>query len=242
MATVGTTSTTSVDPVTAVADVCAREEMWLHVDGAYAGVAALVPEMRDILDGVERADSLVVNPHKWLFTPVDCSVLYTRRPAVLTRAFSLVPEYLVTREQDEVVNLMDYGVQLGRRFRALKLWMVLRAFGSEGLAERLRAHCALARELASWVDATPGWELCAPVPFSVVCFRHHRGGASPEEQDALNQRLMDDVNASGEAYLSHTRVRGRFTLRMAIANLRTEERHVRRAFELLREHAERLGT
>jgi len=238
VATVGTTSTTSVDPVSAVADVCAREAMWLHVDGAYAGVAAVVPELRHVLDGVARADSLVVNPHKWLFTPVDCSVLYTRRPEVLMRAFSLVPEYLVTREQGEVVNLMDYGVQLGRRFRALKLWMVLRAFGSEGLAERLRAHCALARELASWVEAASGWELCAPVPFSVVCLRHIPAGATPDEQDAANMAILHRVNESGEAYLSHTKLHGRVVLRVAIGNIRTERTHVERAWTLLRDAAD----
>jgi aromatic-L-amino-acid/L-tryptophan decarboxylase len=237
VATVGTTSTTSIDPVPAVADVCAREAMWLHVDGAYGGVAAIVPELRHVLDGVERADSFVVNPHKWLFTPVDCSVLFTRRPDVLTRAFSLVPEYLVTREQADVVNLMDYGVQLGRRFRALKLWMVLRAFGAEGLAERLRTHCALARELAGWVSAEPSWELCAPVPFSVVCLRHAPAGASPDAQDAANMAILQRVNESGDAYLSHTRLHGRVVLRVAIGNIRTERRHVARAWELLREAA-----
>jgi len=157
VATVGTTSTTSIDPVPAIAALCAREQMWLHVDGSYGGVAAVVPEMRHVLAGVELADSLVVNPHKWLFTPIDLSAMFTRRPDVLKRAFSLVPEYLVTREQSDVVNLMDYGVQLGRRFRALKLWMVIRAFGAEGLAARLRQQMAMAREFAAWVDATPDW-------------------------------------------------------------------------------------
>jgi len=233
VATVGTTSTTSIDPVPAIAGICEREGIWLHVDGAYGGIAALVPELRPVLDGVERADSLVVNPHKWMFTPVDCSVLFTRRPEVLTRAFSLVPEYLVTREQHEVVNLMDYGVQLGRRFRALKLWMVMRAFGAEGLAARVRAHCALAREFAGWVEGDPTWELMAPVPFSLVCFRYVGEGLSPEEQDARTEAILHRVNASGDAYLSHTKLRGRTTLRLAIGNIRTERRHVARAWELL---------
>jgi aromatic-L-amino-acid decarboxylase len=235
VATVGTTSTTSVDPVPAIADICARERVWLHVDGAYGGVAAIVPELRHVLDSVERADSIVLNPHKWLFTPVDCSVLLTRRPEVLKRAFSLVPEYLVTREQDEVVNLMDYGVQLGRRFRALKLWMVIRAFGAEGLAARLRDHCAMARDFASWIEADPEWELLAPVPFSLVCFRWAPPGTSEAERDARNAAILERVNASGEAYLSHTRLDGRVTLRLAIGNVRTERRHVARAWELLRE-------
>ncbi|MHB1071379.1 MAG: pyridoxal phosphate-dependent decarboxylase family protein [Gemmatimonadaceae bacterium] len=238
VATVGTTSTTSIDPVPAIAAICRREELWLHVDGAYGGVAAVMPEMRHVLAGVELADSLVVNPHKWLFTPVDCSAFFTRRPEVLRRAFSLVPEYLVTREQDEVVNLMDYGVQLGRRFRALKLWMVIRAFGADGLAERLRAHCALAREFAGWVAAKKDWELVAPVPFSLVCFRHHPGvGMSEAQLERHNAAVLERVNASGEVFLSHTKLDGRFVLRLAIGNIRTERRHVARAWELLREAA-----
>ena len=234
VATVGTTSTASVDPVPAIADVCANAGAWLHVDASYAGSAAVVPECRDILAGVERADSLVVNPHKWLFTPVDLSAMYTRRPDVLKRAFSLVPDYLTTAEQDEVVNLMDYGVQLGRRFRALKLWMVIRAFGVNGLVERLRAHMAMASEFASWVEADPDWLLSAPQQFSLVCFRHAPRGVSPTESDAMNQRILDRVNASGRVYLSHTRLHGRIVLRLAIGNLRTERRHVADAWSLLK--------
>src|SRR5215211_76466 len=171
VATVGTTSTTSIDPVPAVADVCEREGLWLHVDAAYAGSAAVVPELRHVLAGCERADSLVTNPHKWLFTPFDLSALYSRRLDVLRRAFALTPEYLRTPEQDAVRNGSDYGVQLGRRFRALKLWMILRYFGHEGLAARIREHCRLAREFAGRVEAADDWELLAPVPLSVVCFR-----------------------------------------------------------------------
>jgi aromatic-L-amino-acid decarboxylase len=237
VATVGTTSTSSIDPVRAISEICRRESLWLHVDGSYGGVAAVSPRYRHVLDGVEHADSLVVNPHKWLFTPIDCSAFYTRHPAVLKRAFSLVPEYLVTREQDEVVNLMDYGVQLGRRFRALKLWMVMRAFGADGLAARLENHCALARTFAGWVDAEPGWETSAPVPFSLVCFRHAPKGASDAERDRRNAEILQRVNASGEAYLSHTKLGGRYVLRLAIGNIRTEERHVRRAWELLKDAA-----
>jgi aromatic-L-amino-acid/L-tryptophan decarboxylase len=241
VATVGTTSTTSIDPVPRIADLCEREQLWLHVDGAYGGIAALVPELRYVLDGADRADSIVVNPHKWMFTPVDCSVLYLKRPEILRRAFSLLPEYLVTREQHEVVNLMDYGIQLGRRFRALKLWMVMRAFGSNGLAERLRAHCELARELSSWIDVHPEWELMAPVPFSLVCFRYARAGLTAEEQDARTEAILHRVNETGEAYLSHTKLHGRTTLRLAIGNIRTERRHVERAWELLKEAAHVMG-
>ena len=242
VATVGTTSTTSIDPVPAIADVCERERLWLHVDGAYGGVAAIVPELRGVLDGVARADSLVVNPHKWLFTPVDCSALYTRRPEVLKRAFALVPEYLVTQPAGEVVNYMDYGVQLGRRFRALKLWMVIRAFGVDGIVERLRHHVALAREFAGWVEAEPGWELLAPVPFSLVCFRYAPASAAEGERDLLNEALLAEVNASGRVYLSHTKLGGTYTLRLAVGNLRTERRHVAEAWALLRESAARCST
>jgi aromatic-L-amino-acid decarboxylase len=237
VATVGTTSTSSIDPVPAIAEICRREGIWLHVDGSYGGVAAVSPRHRHVLDGVEGADSLVVNPHKWLFTPIDCSAFYTRRPDVLKRAFSLVPEYLVTREQDEVVNLMDYGVQLGRRFRALKLWMVIRAFGARGLAARLEYHCTLAFSFASWVEAEPDWEVAAPVPFSLVCFRFAPAGTSEAQREQLNADILHRVNASGEAYLSHTKLDGRYELRLAIGNIRTEETHVARAWELLREAA-----
>ena len=237
VATVGTTSTTSIDPVPAIAALCAREGMWLHVDGSYGGVAAVVPEMRHVLAGVELADSLVVNPHKWLFTPIDLSAMFTRRPDVLKRAFSLVPEYLVTREQSDVVNLMDYGVQLGRRFRALKLWMVIRAFGAEGLAARLRQQMGMAREFAGWVDAAPDWERVAPVPFSLVCFRYAPAGTSEAEREALNAAILERVNSSGRAYLSHTKLNGRYVLRLAIGNMRTEPRHVSDAWRLLTEAA-----
>jgi aromatic-L-amino-acid decarboxylase len=237
VATVGTTSTTSIDPVPSIAALCKRDGMWLHVDGSYGGVAAVVPEMRHVLAGVEEADSLVVNPHKWLFTPIDLSAMFTRRPDVLKRAFSLVPEYLVTREQNEVVNLMDYGVQLGRRFRSLKLWMVIRAFGADGLAARLRNQMKLAREFASWVDDAKDWERVAPVPFSLVCFRYAPDAMSEAERDAANAAILERVNASGSAYLSHTKLNGRYVLRLAIGNMRTEHRHVARAWELLQEAA-----
>ncbi|MDT7807090.1 MAG: aromatic-L-amino-acid/L-tryptophan decarboxylase [Acidobacteriota bacterium] len=241
VATVGTTSTTSIDPVPAIADVCEREGLWLHVDAAYAGSAAVVPEMQHILGGCERADSLVTNPHKWLFTPFDLSALYSRRLDVLRRAFTLTPEYLRTPEQAEVRNGSDYGVQLGRRFRALKLWMILRYFGREGLVARIREHCRLAQLFASWVEESTGWEMLAPTPFSVVCFRAQPGvegetdGARAARLDALNERLMNAVNATGKAFLSHTKLNGVFTLRLAVGNIRTTEEHVGRAWQLLNE-------
>jgi aromatic-L-amino-acid/L-tryptophan decarboxylase len=237
VATVGTTSTTSIDPVPAIAAICRRESIWLHVDGAYGGVAAICPEMRDVLAGVELADSLVVNPHKWLFTPFDCSAFFTTQPAVLERAFSLVHEYLMTPEREAVVDFMNYGVQLGRRFRALKLWMVIRGFGTAGLAARIRAHCELAREFADWVRADPAWEVVAPVPFSLVCFRYAPSGVHEEAMNEMNARILANVNATGEVFLSHTKLDGRYVLRLAVGNIRTEERHVRRAWELLKEAA-----
>jgi aromatic-L-amino-acid decarboxylase len=235
VATVGTTSTTSIDPVPAISAICRNERIWLHVDGAYGGVAAIVPELRNVLDGVNDADSFVVNPHKWLFTPIDCSVLFTRRPDILRQAFSLVPEYLKTADKN-VTNYMDWGVQLGRRFRALKLWFVIRTYGVEGLAERIREHCRLAQLFASWVDVSPNFERLAPVPLSVVCFRCHPANIDDETVlETLNAGIVDRVNASGEMFLSHTKLDGRYTIRIAIGNLATTEAHIRRAWELLNE-------
>jgi aromatic-L-amino-acid/L-tryptophan decarboxylase len=242
-ATVGTTGTTSIDPVPAVADVAAREGLWLHVDAAYGGVAAILPERREVLAGCDRADSIVVNPHKWLFTPIDCSALYCRRPNVLKRAFTLVPSFLQTPEGSAVENYMDWGPQLGRRFRALKLWMVLRAFGRTGIEARLREHMRLGRLFAGWVDDDPDWERVAPVPFSTVVFRLRPRGWTADDPrlDGLNEQLLEGVNASGEAFMSHVVLRGRYAIRLAIGNIRTEERHVLRAWEILRAEALRLG-
>ena len=234
---VGTTSTTSVDPVVEAVHIAREYGCWVHVDAAYGGVAAIVPELRYLLDGVDGADSLVVNPHKWLFTPMDCSVFYTRDPHTVKQAFALLPEYLVTSTPDETVNLMDYGIQLGRRFRALKLWMVLRAFGREGLAERIRQHCELAREFAGMVHFEGGWELTAPVTLSLVCFRLVPPGAGEDTIARVNAAIMERVNARGHAYLSHTRVAGRYTLRLAIGNIRTDRSHVDVAWRELREAA-----
>jgi aromatic-L-amino-acid/L-tryptophan decarboxylase len=233
-ATVGTTSTTSVDPIPAVAEICGREHLWLHVDAAYAGSAAVLPEKRWCLAGCEHADSLVTNPHKWLFVPIDASALFLRRPEVLRRALQLVPDYLQTTAAPEATNLMDYGFQLGRRFRAIKLWWVIRTFGVEGIRRRIAEHCRLAEVFAAWVEADPGFELAAPVPFSTVCFRAAWPGIAAEERDARNERVLERVNADGRVFLSHTKLRGAYTLRVAIGNLRTEERHLRVAWELLR--------
>jgi len=231
VATVGTTSTTSVDPVAAIADLCQRHRIWLHVDGAYGGVAGLVPELAHLLDGCERADSMVINPHKWLFTPFDLSAFFCRRMEVLREAFSLVPEYL--RSAEEAPNLMDTGVQLGRRFRALKLWMIMRAFGTRGLAERLRRHVAMAQDFAARVDASEDFERLAPTPLGVVCFRAVHPGLEAGALDRLNQDLLDAINRTGQVFLSHTRLRSRFTLRMALGGLRTRPQDVQACWELL---------
>ena len=237
VATVGTTSSTSIDPVSAVADACARHGAWLHVDAAYGGAAAVVPEMRHVLDGCDRADSLVVNPHKWLFTPVDCSLLYTARPDELRAAFSLIPEYLRT-DDDGVVNLMDYGLSLGRRFRALKLWMVIRAYGADGLAALISGHMELARRLEAAIAAEHGWELLAPVPFSTVCFRRRPPGVDDEaELRRLNEAIIERVNATGRAFVSHTDLGGRYAIRVAIGNAATSAEHVDGVWELMREAA-----
>lgn len=233
VATVGTTSCTSVDPVPEIAAICEAEHLWLHVDAAYAGVAAMVPGFEWVLRGAERADSLVVNPHKWLFTPFDLSAGYCRRMDVVRRAFSLTPEYLQTGDAG-VRNLMDTGIQLGRRFRALKLWMVLRHFGAAGLRAHVSEHMRLAQLFAEWVRASNTFELAAPVPFSVVCFRL-RGAAD----DAVHARILQTVNASGDVFLSHTKLDGRYALRLAIGNIHTKEQHVARAWELLNDAARR---
>ena len=225
VATVGTTSTTAVDPVPVLGDACEAAGVWLHVDAAYAGSAWVCPELRWSQEGVERADSLVVNAHKWLFTPMDCSLLWTRKPEALRAAFSLVPEYL--RTSDEAENLSDYGPALGRRFRSLKLWAVLRCYGREGLQARIREAIRLAELFEGLVRAEPGWEVCAPRAFSVVCFR--TSGSDDENED-----LLARANATGELFISHTRLDGRYVLRLAIGNERTTEADVRRAWDVLK--------
>jgi aromatic-L-amino-acid/L-tryptophan decarboxylase len=226
VATVGTTGTTSVDPVPELARRCEEAGVWLHVDAAYAGSAAVCPELRWCLDGVERADSVVVNPHKWLFTPMDCAALWTRRPEAFFETFASAPEYLAST--DAAVDLKDYGPALGRRFRALKLWAVLRYYGAEGLRELIREHVRLAQLFASWVEAEPGWEVTAPHPFSTVCFRC---------TGADNFELAHTATATGELFVAATRLRGQDVVRLAIGNARTTEADIRRSWEVLRECA-----
>ena len=233
VATVGTTSTTSVDPVPAIARACRDAGAWLHVDAAYAGGAMVCPELRWAFEGVEMADSLVINAHKWLFTPVDCSLLWTRRPDDFRDAFSLVPEYLRTPDSEDALSLSEYGPALGRRFRSLKLWAVLRCLGRAGLQDRIRRAIALAELFEGWVREEPGWELSAPRPFSVVCFRR-------DAADGANEALLERVNRSGEAYISHTRLNGRYVLRLAVGHERTTEDDVRAAWDLIRREALRV--
>jgi aromatic-L-amino-acid/L-tryptophan decarboxylase len=228
VATVGTTSAASIDPVPAIAEACEAAGTWLHVDAAYAGSAAVCEELRPLFAGWERGDSVVVNPHKWLSTPMDCSALWTRRVDAFRDAFSLVPEYL--RVSEEVVSLNEVSVPLGRRFRALKLWFVLRSLGRQGLQAMIREHVRLAAEFERWVEDEPGWEVCAPRRFSLVCFR--RDGSDEE-----NEALLERVNASGEIFLSHTRLDGRYVIRLAIGSARTTEDDVRLAWDVLRRDA-----
>lgn len=241
VATAGTTSTTSVDPLPAIAEIARGHDAWLHVDAAYAGSAALLPEMRARFAGWEQADSIVVNPHKWMMTQVGVSALFVRRPDVLRRAFALVAEYLTTTDPDDAPNLMDYGLQLGRPFRALKLWMVIRAFGVDGLASRIREHIHLARRFEQEIEATDHWLVAAPVPFSTVCLRYAPAGVEAATLDGWNAAIVERVNASGEAFLSHTKLRGRYVIRIAIGNVRTEWRHVERTWVLLQGAAADVG-
>jgi aromatic-L-amino-acid decarboxylase len=241
-ATVGTTSTTSVDPVPEIAEVCGRFDVWLHVDAAYAWAAAILPEKRHIFDGCQRADSIVVNPHKWFFTPIDLSVLFCRHKEVLRNAFSLVPEYLTSGDERDQPNLMDYGFQLGRRFRALKLWMVLNYYGVDAISERIRYHIRLAAAFAEWVEKSRDFQVMAPVEFSTVCFRLNppSGALNDAQLDELNDRLLRSVNATGEAFLSHTRIGGRMALRCAIGNIRTTQAHITALQHLLTAKADEL--
>jgi len=241
VATVGTTSSTAIDPLRPIAELCRRSGAWLHVDAAYAGAAAIVPELRSMFDGIEAADSIVFNPHKWLLTNFDCTAYFVRDPATLLSTFQATPEYLRTAYDADVVNFRDWGIQLGRRFRALKLWFVIRSYGVEGLRAIIRRHVELAHELAGWIEESPDFELMAPVPFGLVCFRFRPSGRSEEQLDALNARLLAAVNGTRERYLTHTRLGGRYAIRLVVGQRATEREHVRGAWEAVREAAGQLG-
>jgi aromatic-L-amino-acid/L-tryptophan decarboxylase len=234
VATIGTTSSTAVDPLPAIAEVCRRHGIWLHVDAAYAGTAAIVPELRHYFDGLEQADSLVFNPHKWMLVNFDCSAYYVRDRQALLRTFSITPEYLRTAQDQQVVNFRDWGIQLGRRFRALKIWFVLRSYGVEGLRAMVRGHVALAQELAERIRRSSNFELMAPVPFGLVCFRFHPSWATDASVlNQLNRELLRRVNASGRVHLTHTELDGRFVIRMVIGQRLTAREHVDEAWDLI---------
>lgn len=235
VATVGTTSTGSVDPVPEISDLCESSGIWLHVDAAYGGALGVIEEGRWAMAGTERADSIVINPHKWLFVPLDFSALYTRHPEILRSVFSLVPEYLHGDATSGVVpDYMDYSIQLGRRFRALKAWMVFRSFGRTGIASRIREHCRLAQLFASWVDADKSFVRAAPVTMGIVCFRYQRDGVAAEEDDARNKAIVESVNAGGRTYLTQTRLNGRVVMRVGLGNVLTTEAHLAEAWQAIR--------
>jgi aromatic-L-amino-acid decarboxylase len=231
VATIGTTSSTAVDPVNEIAEFCSKENIWLHVDAAYAGVTAMLPECKQFFNGWEKADSIVSNPHKWLFVPIDLSTLFIRKPEILKRAFSLIPEYLKSNEDSQVENYMDYGLQLGRRFRALKLWFVIRYFGVTGLRERIAEHIRIANQFAKFVEADDNFELLAPVSFSTVCFRAVVHEFDESQINNFNEKLLSRINSTGEFFLTHTKLNGVFTIRLVISGIRQEERHILRAWE-----------
>ena len=238
VATVGTTSSAALDPLAPIGEICRRHGAWLHVDASYAGAAAVLPERRAMLDGVELADSFVFNPHKWLLTNFDCSAYFVRDVDVLLRTFRTSPEYLRTSHDADVANFRDWGIQLGRRFRALKLWFVIRSYGVTGLQEMLRRHIALAAEFRAWVEAEDDFEVLAPSSLGLVCFRHRPAGTSDgAELDAHNRRLLAAVNADGRVYLTHTLLGGRYAIRMAVGQLATERENVATAWALLKQAA-----
>jgi aromatic-L-amino-acid decarboxylase len=247
IATIGTTSTTSVDPVKQIATICSKYGIWLHVDAAYGGAAAILPQMRSQFAGWENADSIIINPHKWLFTPLDCSVLYCKHPEVLKQAFALTPEYLRTKGTGEEKNLMDYGISLGRRFRALKLWMVIRSLGCEGIANAITDHMAYAQRLAELIARHPDFQMLAPVPFSTLVFRFSPKNLSngkprsDSEINDLNEKLLEEVNRTGRIFLSHTKLREKFGIRLAIGNLKTTWEDISVAWEVVQQKAEELS-
>ena len=239
VATVGTTSSTAIDPVDRIAEVCRRHGVWLHVDAAYAGTAAIVPELRGLFHGVEHADSVVLNPHKWMLVNFDCSAYFVRDTDALLRTFQVTPEYLRTAADPAVVNYRDWGIQLGRRFRALKLWFVIRSYGVSGLQEVVRTHVALARELGQWIEESSEFELMAPVPLGLVCLRYNPPGRKLDEArlDELNAALLAHVNATRRVHLTHTRLAGRYVIRVAVGQRQTGPEHVAEVWRLLRDGA-----
>ncbi len=241
VATLGTTSSTAIDPLEPIGKICRRYGVWLHVDAAFAGTAAILPEKKAMLKGAEYMDSFVFNPHKWMFTNFDCSAYFVKDPGALIRTFEIHPEYLKTGVDAQVKNFRDWGIQLGRRFRALKLWFVIRSYGVEGLQEAVRRHIRMAQDFEEWVEGHRGFELLAPVNLSVVCFRLN-DGRSEDALEVLNKKLHEGLNKTGKVYLTHTRLKGKYAIRMAIGQRTTEERHVKEAWDLIVAKAEELFT
>lgn len=241
VATIGTTSSTAVDPLSIIAGICEKENIWLHVDAAYAGVTAMLPEMKNFFEGLDKADSIVINPHKWLFVPMDFSIFYIRKPDVLKRAFSLVPEYLKTEQDNSAINYMDYGIQLGRRFRSLKFWFMMRYFGTDLLKEKLREHLRIARLFESWIEKNENFELMAPVNFATVCFRFKPEILKTDDEiNQANLKLLERINSTGKVFMVNTKLNGKIVLRIVISGLRTEQRHVELAWKIINEEAKLL--
>jgi aromatic-L-amino-acid decarboxylase len=234
IATLGTTSTTAVDPLRQIGEICSKYNVWLHVDAALAGTALILPEFRWMIDGIGFVDSFVFNPHKWMFTNFDCSAYFVRDAGMLIRTFEILPEYLKTRTRGKVNDYRDWGVPLGRRFRALKLWCVIRMYGVNGLKEKVRYHIQIASKLSEMIKAEPGFELMAPVNLNTVCFRYHPTGKSAEEVNSINEELNHRLNDSGKIYLTHTKLNGNYTLRMVTAQTNVTLEHVVRAWDLIR--------
>lgn len=241
VATIGTTGSTAIDPLQEIGDICSRYDIFLHVDAAYAGTALILPEKRWMAKGMEHADSFVFNPHKWMFTNFDCSAFYVRDEGLLVRTFEIMPEYLKTPEDERVKNYRDWGIPLGRRFRALKLWFVLRSFGVKGLQQKIRRHISLAKELEKEIEQHNHFEILAPVPLNTICFRFHPDYISDETKlNKLNERLLNEIQESGELFLTHTKLNGKYTIRIVLGNTHLEKRHVDNAWELIEETASQL--
>jgi len=243
VATLGTTGSTAIDPLRKIGQICRKHDVWLHVDAAYAGTALILPEMRWISDGVEFADSFVFNPHKWMFTNFDCSAYFVRDADALTRTFEILPEYLKTSEGSSVKNYRDWGIQLGRRFRALKLWFVIRSYGVDGIQSMLRSHIAIAKELADEIGHTDDFELLAPTPLNLICFRYRPTGANnAEDLNKANATLLEELNRTGKLYITHTMLNDVYSLRMVIGQTNVKQKHVDDAWRLIQSTARRLTT
>ncbi|NIT61657.1 MAG: aspartate aminotransferase family protein, partial [Aliifodinibius sp.] len=239
--TIGTTGSTAIDPLKEIGQICSKYEIFLHVDAAYAGTALLLPELRWMNEGIEHADSFVFNPHKWMFTNFDCSAFYVQDEALLVRTFEIMPEYLKTPEDERVKNYRDWGIPLGRRFRALKLWFVIRSFGLEGLKKKIRHHISLAQDLTAKIEQNKDFELITPVPLNTICFRFHPGYIDDENKlNELNEKLLNQIQESGKLFLTHTKLDGKYTIRIVLGNTNLEKRHVESAWKIIRNIAEEL--